>query len=77
MAARPELPNSAAAIKLLAEYSALPEQSYPLNVRLPSPVCHEYAFSFPNLPKEPIFSARHTRKFEIHSPEEVARRIGS
>lgn len=49
MAARPAMPNSAVAIKLLAEYSALPEQPYPLNVRLPFPVCSEYASVFSDI----------------------------
>ena len=59
MAARPESPHSDIAIKLLAEYSALPEQPYPLNVRLPFSVCRDFAQSFPDIPTEPTFSARH------------------
>lgn len=59
MAARPELPHSDVAIKMLTEYSALPDQPYPLNVRLPFPVCRDFAQHFSDLPIEPTFSARH------------------
>ena len=58
MAARPAMPNSAVAIKLLPEYSALPEQPYPMNVRLPFPVCSDYASAFPEIPNKPALHVR-------------------
>ena len=54
MASRPTLPN-AGVCKKLGDYSSLPNQPYPFNMRLPITPIADYDVSFPNLLVEPPF----------------------
>ena len=58
MSSRPSLPSADRAIHLISQYSVLPDQNYPLNVRLPVPLPTDLPVPELDLPTSLSFQAR-------------------